>query len=114
MGPPWVGGFSIRDRSFQIDVFLFIVLFWSCLLLLCRVASSNAGLQYITIGDMAEGQKLLQQSRGDMDVALSLNGAATGMYDKSTQIGGQPLDRSIQLSCIVVISQFVVSLDLCC
>jgi len=55
----------------------------------------NAGLaqgaanQYITIGDMAEGQKLLQQSRGDMDVALSLNGAATGMYDKSTQIGGQ-------------------------
>jgi len=55
----------------------------------------NAGLaqgaanQYITIGDMAEGQKLLQQSRGDMDVALSLNGQATGMYDKATQIGGQ-------------------------
>jgi len=55
----------------------------------------NAGLaqgsanQYITIGDMAEGQKLLQASRGDMNLALSLNGAATGMYNTANKITGQ-------------------------
>lgn len=55
----------------------------------------NAGLaqgsanQYITIGDMPEAQKLMQQSRSDMNMALSLNGAATGMYDKANKITGQ-------------------------
>lgn len=55
----------------------------------------NAGLaqgqanQYITIGDMSEAQKLIQQSRGDMNMALSLNGAATGAYNTANKITGQ-------------------------
>lgn len=55
----------------------------------------NAGLaqgsanQYITIGQMAEAQKLMQQSRSDMDMALSLNGAAAGAYNAANKITGQ-------------------------
>jgi len=45
--------------------------------------------QYMTIGDMAEAQKLMQQSRGDMNLAMSLNGAATGMYATANKITGQ-------------------------
>lgn len=55
----------------------------------------NAGLaqgsanQYITIGDLGEAQKLMQQSRGDMNMALALNGAATGAYNTANKITGQ-------------------------
>merc|ERR1719231_612169 len=55
----------------------------------------NAGLaqgsanQYISIGNMAEAQKLMQASRGDMDMAMSLNGAATGAYSQANKITGQ-------------------------
>jgi hypothetical protein len=55
----------------------------------------NAGLaqgsanQYIYIGDMAEAQKLMQQSRSDMNLALSLNGAASGAYNNANKITGQ-------------------------
>lgn len=55
----------------------------------------NAGMaqgsanQYIQTGQMAEAQKLMQQSRGDMDMAISLNGAASGAYDQANKIVGQ-------------------------
>merc|ERR1719498_2261710 len=55
----------------------------------------NAGLaqgsanQYISIGNMAEAQGLMQQSRSDMNLAMSLNGAATGMYNAANKITGQ-------------------------
>jgi hypothetical protein len=55
----------------------------------------NAGLeqqqanQYLTIGDMSEAQRLMQQSRGDMNLAFSLNGKATGMYDTAVKIQEQ-------------------------
>jgi len=55
----------------------------------------NAGLaagsanQFITIGDMATAQGLMQSSRGDMNMAMSLNGAATGAYNTANKITGQ-------------------------
>merc|ERR1719301_177714 len=55
----------------------------------------NAGLaqgsanQYISIGNMAEAQGLMQQSRSDMNLAMSLNGAATGMYNAANKITAQ-------------------------
>jgi len=55
----------------------------------------NAGLaqgaanQYTMIGNVPEAQKLMQQSRGDMNMALSLNGQATGAYDQASKIGSQ-------------------------
>lgn len=52
------------------------------------LAQSQAG-QYITVGDMGEAQKLLQQSRSDMNTALGLNAQATGMYDQSNKITAQ-------------------------
>jgi len=58
-------------------------------------AQVNAGLaqgqadQFLRVGDVAEAQKLMQQSRGDMNVAMSLNSQATGMYDTANQITGQ-------------------------
>merc|ERR1719199_811876 len=52
------------------------------------LAQGNAN-QYIYIGDMAEAQKLMQQSRSDMNLALSLNGAASGAYNNANTITGQ-------------------------
>jgi hypothetical protein len=52
------------------------------------LAQNQAG-QYVTIGDMGEAQKLLQQSRSEMNAALGLNAQATGMYDQANKITGQ-------------------------
>jgi len=52
------------------------------------VAQNQAG-QYVSVGDMAEAQKLLQQSRSDMNAALGLNAQATGMYDNANKITAQ-------------------------
>jgi len=52
------------------------------------MAQNQAG-QYISIGDMGEAQKLLQQSRSQMNAALGLNSQAVGMYDKSNKITAQ-------------------------
>merc|ERR1740130_872530 len=55
----------------------------------------NAGLAqgqanaYVTVGDMSEAQRLLQQSRGEMNAALGLNAQATGMYDTANKITAQ-------------------------
>jgi len=52
------------------------------------MAQNQAG-QYISIGDMGEAQKLLQQSRSQMNAALGLNSQAAGMYDQSSKITAQ-------------------------
>jgi len=52
------------------------------------MAQNQAG-QYISIGDMGEAQKLLQQSRSQMNAALGLNSQAVGMYDQSNKITAQ-------------------------
>jgi len=55
----------------------------------------NAGMEqgqagsYMSVGQMDEAQKLLQQSRGDMNTALGLSAQATQMYDTSSQIASQ-------------------------
>jgi len=55
----------------------------------------NAGLAqgqanaYVTVGDMSEAQRLLQQSRGEMNAAVGLNAQATGMYDTANKIASQ-------------------------
>jgi hypothetical protein len=55
----------------------------------------NAGMtqsqanQFVTIGDMSEAQRLMQQSRSDMNLALSLNSQATGMYNTANTITAQ-------------------------
>lgn len=59
------------------------------------VMQANAGMaqnqasQYIGTGDMAEAQKLLQQSRSQMNAALGLNSQAAGMYEQSNKITAQ-------------------------
>jgi len=52
------------------------------------MAQNQAG-QYMTFGDMGEAQKLMQQSRTEMNTALGLNSQATGMYDQSNKITAQ-------------------------
>jgi len=49
------------------------------------MAQGNAGV-YIRSGYMHEAQKLMQQSRFDMNAALSLNGQATKDYDTAWKI----------------------------
>lgn len=55
----------------------------------------NAGMQqgqagsYMRVGQMDEAQKLLQQSRGEMNMAVGLNAQAAKMYDTSSQIAAQ-------------------------
>lgn len=48
-------------------------------------AQSQAG-DYIRTGQVGEAQKLLQKSRGEMNMALGLNEQATGMYERSNKI----------------------------
>lgn len=56
-------------------------------------AQMNAGLeqqqanQFLTIGDMSDAQRLMQQSQGNMNLAFGLNAQATGTYN--TAIGLQ-------------------------
>merc|ERR1719183_2433104 len=55
----------------------------------------NAGLaqgqanQFVHTGDVAEAQKLMQQSRLDMNTAIGLNSQAAGMYDVANTIIAQ-------------------------
>jgi len=45
--------------------------------------------QYVTIGDLDAAQKLMQQSRGNMNIASGLNEQAAGMYDVANKITAQ-------------------------
>jgi hypothetical protein len=51
--------------------------------------SQNQANQYSSIGQISDAQKLYQQSRFDMNTALSLNSQATKMYDTANSITAQ-------------------------
>lgn len=51
--------------------------------------AQNQANQFIRAGNMAEAQKLMQQSRSDMNAAMGLNAQATGMYSQANKITAQ-------------------------